>query len=193
MITSYYDILDKKDVYDKDYTKGRRLFLDAYMKMLDEKNPGHLFYPDANSSMRITYGTVGGYTFNKVTYTYFTTIDEYIKKEDPKNEEFFVTDKMKKLYQAKDYGKWAYPDGVLRVCFLTNNDITGGNSGSPVMNGNGELIGLAFDGNSEGMSGDVAFEPALQKTICVDIKYVLWVIEKYGDAKWLIKEMDIVE
>ena len=192
-LQSYWAIMDAKDVFDKDYTKGRRLFVDAFMKMYAEKDPNHLYYPDANSTLRLTYGKVGGYTYDKTDYDYYSTVDQYMEKEDANNDEFFVTDRMKKLYKAKDYGRYAYPDGTLRIDFLTNNDITGGNSGSPVMNGNGELIGLAFDGNWEGMSGDIAFEDEFQKTICVDIKFVLWVIDKYGEGQRLIKEMDIVE
>ncbi len=193
MLQDYWSILHKLEKYEKEYSKGRRLFVDAFMKMYAENDPNHLYYPDANSSMRITYGKVGGYTYNNTKYNYYTTVDEYMAKEDANNEEFFITEKMKKLYQNKDWGKYAYPDGVLRVNFITNNDITGGNSGSPVLNGNGELIGLAFDGNWEGMSGDIAFEPDYQKTICVDIKYVLWVIDKYGEAQRLINEMELVE
>ena len=189
----YWGTFDKSAIYDKDYSKGRRLFIDAFMKMYAEKDPNHLYYPDANSTLRLTYGTVGGYKYGNIDYNFFTTVDEYMKKEDPNNDEFFVTDRMKELYKKKDWGRYAYPDGSLRIDFLTNNDITGGNSGSPVMNGNGELIGIAFDGNWEGMSGDIAFEPEFQKTICVDIKYVLWVIDKYGEAQRLIDEMELVE
>ncbi|MFW6327696.1 MAG: S46 family peptidase, partial [Bacteroidota bacterium] len=115
-----------------------------------------------------------------------------MEKEDPDNWEFVVPEKLKELYETKDYGR--YQDGnTLPVCFITNNDITGGNSGSPVLNGNGELIGLAFDGNWEAMSGDIAFEPELQKCICVDIRYVLFIIDKYAGATHLIDELVIVE
>lgn len=193
MLQGYWAISGEKEQTDENYKKGRRLFLKAYMEMLADKKPDALFYPDANSTMRITYGTVGGYTYDGKTYNYFTTIDEYMAKEDATNDEFFVSDRMKELYQKKDYGRYAGKDGVLRIDFLTNNDITGGNSGSPVLNGNGELIGLAFDGNWEGMSGDIAFEPDFQKTICVDVRYVLWMIDKYANAQRLIEELDIVE
>lgn len=113
-------------------------------------------------------------------------------KADSTNEEFIVPKKLKQLYEKKDYGKYA-ENGELKVCFLTNNDITGGNSGSPVINGDGQLIGLAFDGNWEAMSGNIAYDPKLQRTICVDIRYVLFIIDKYAGAGNLIKEMNIVE
>ncbi|MBN2664581.1 MAG: S46 family peptidase [Bacteroidales bacterium] len=193
MLQAYWAISDVKDDIDKDYQKGRRLFLDAYMKWLAANNPDQLFYPDANSTLRLTYGTVGGYTYDNIKYNYFTTIDEYMAKEDPNNPEFEVTQRMKDLYKANDWGRYADDDGTLHIDFLTNNDITGGNSGSPVLNANGELIGLAFDGNWEGMSGDIAFEPEFQKTICVDVRYVLWVIDQYAGAKNLIDELTIIE
>ncbi len=190
---TYWELKGLSDNFDQNYSKGRRLFVDAFMKMYAEKDPKHLYYPDANSTLRLTYGSVGGYKYDGKEYTYYTTVEQYMAKEDKNNPEFFVTDRMKKLYKEKDWGRYAYPDGVLRVNFLTNNDITGGNSGSPVLNGEGQLIGVAFDGNWEGMSGDIAFEPDYQKTICADIKYVLWVIDKYGQAKRIIDEMDIIE
>jgi hypothetical protein len=115
-----------------------------------------------------------------------------MQKEDPDNWEFEVPDKLKELYQDKDYGRYG-KDGQMITCFITNNDITGGNSGSPVLNGNGELIGLAFDGNWEAMTGDIAFEPELQRTISVDIRYVLFIMDKFAGAKHLVDEMTIVE
>src|SRR5690554_703974 len=116
-----------------------------------------------------------------------------MEKEDPDNFEFFVPERLKELHAAADYGRYADKDGRLWVNFTTNNDITGGNSGSPVINGKGQLIGLAFDGNWEAMSGDIAFEPELQKCINVDIRYVLFIIDKYAGASHLIDEMTIVE
>ena len=141
--------------------------------------------------MRFTYGTVGGIKpADGITYDYQTSIVGYTEKEDPANYEFNVNDKMKSLIASKDWGRWG-EKGNLYVNFLTDNDITGGNSGSPVINGKGEIIGLAFDGNRESMSGDVYFHARYFKTVCVDIRFVLWVIEKYGEASHLIKEMEL--
>lgn len=143
--------------------------------------------------MRLTYGSVLPYSpKDAVTYRYYTTLDGVMEKEDPGNYEFKVPAKLKELYEAKDFGRYAMKDGKLPTCFLTNNDITGGNSGSPVLNAKGELIGLAFDGNWEAMSGDVMFEPDLQRCICVDIRYVLFLMDKLGGAGHLLDEMNIV-
>jgi hypothetical protein len=152
-----------------------------------------VFYPDANFTMRLTYGTVGDYDpKDAVHYSYQTTLKGVMEKEDPDNFEFVVEEKLKELYEKKDYGVYG-KDGVMPVCFTTNNDITGGNSGSPVINANGELIGLAFDGNWEAMSGDIAFETELQKCINVDIRYVLFIMDKFAGAKHLVDEMTIIE
>ena len=165
----------------------------TYTAGLLEWKKGEPSYPDANFTMRLTYGTVGGYSpKDAVIYKHYTTLDGVMEKEDPDNWEFVVPDKLKQLWMNKDFGRYAMKDGKMPVAFLSNNDITGGNSGSPVLNDKGELIGLAFDGNWESMSSDVMFEPELQRCINVDIRYVLFIVEKFGGAKWLIDEMDIV-
>lgn len=169
--------------------KGHRL----YVAGLREMNPDKNYYPDANFTMRVTYGSVlDYYPADAVHYDYFTTIEGIMQKEDPSTWEFIVPAKLKELYDAKDYGDYGN-NGTLNVCFLTTHDITGGNSGSPVINANGELIGLAFDGNWEAMSGDIAFEPDLQRTINVDIRYVMFIIDKYAGAQNLIDEMTIIK
>ena len=170
--------------------EGRHLLVAGLMEM----QPDRVFYPDANSTMRLTYGTVGSYyPRDGVLYKETTTVEGYIEKEIPNDDEFHVPARMKELIQAKDFGRYADENGDLIACFISNNDITGGNSGSPVINANGELIGCAFDGNWEAMSGDLAFEPEIQRTISVDIRFVLWVVDKYAGATHLIDEMTIVE
>ena len=166
----------------------------AYTAGLMEWNKGKAMYPDANFTMRLTYGTVKSYSpKDALSYRYYSTIYGVMEKEDPGNYEFIVPEKLKRLYVKRDYGQYAMADGNLPCCFLTTNDITGGNSGSPVLNANGELIGLAFDGNWESMSSDVMFEPDLQRCICVDIRYVLFLVDKFGGAGYLTKEMNIVK
>ena len=169
--------------------RANRLFIAGLMEM----QPDRKFYPDANFTMRLSYGTVQDYyPADAVHYDYFTTLSGVMDKEDPGNWEFEVPAKLKQLYQEKDFGRYG-ENGVMKVCFLTNHDITGGNSGSPVINAKGELIGLAFDGNWEAMSGDIAYEPELQRTINVDIRYVLFIIDKYAGAGHLVDEMTVVK
>ena len=165
----------------------------AYAAALLEWNKGADFYPDANSTCRLTYGTVKGYEpKDGVIYKYYTTAKGILEKEDPDNYEFRVPARLKEIILNKDYGQYANENGELVACFLTNLDITGGNSGSPVLDADGNLIGLAFDGNWEAMSGDVIFEPELQRCICVDIRFVLLMMDKFGGAGYLLDEMNLI-
>ena len=189
IVDKYFELRQIESQFDDELERGRRLWMAALMEM----QPDRIFSPDANFTMRLTYGTVEGYDpRDAVHYKYYTTLKGVMEKEDPDNYEFIVPEKLKELYKAGDYGRYG-EDGIMHVCFITNNDITGGNSGSPVMNGDGELIGLAFDGNWEAMSGDIAFDPDLQRTIVVDIRYVLFIMDKFGGARHLVDEMTIVE
>lgn len=172
------------------FAQAKMLFVEALRKMDNTL----VQYPDANFTMRMTYGQVlDYYPADAVHYDYVTTMEGLMEKEDATNPEFIVPAKLKELYEAKDYGQYADKDGKLIVCFLSNNDITGGNSGSPILNAEGHLIGLAFDGNWEAMSGDIAFEPELQRTINVDARYVLFVMDKFAGAQRLIDELTIVK
>lgn len=176
--------------YAEQFAQGKKDYIAGTLEMRE----GEAIYPDANFTMRLTYGTVlPYYPRDAVFYNYYTTLKGVMEKEDPSNWEFVVPEKLKELYEAKDFGRYANDKGEMPVAFISNLDITGGNSGSPIMNGRGELIGLAFDGNWESMSGDILFEPELQRCISVDIRYVLFIIEKYGGATNLIEELDIVE
>jgi hypothetical protein len=176
--------------FDAGLTTGRRLWMAALMEMVPEKTQ----YPDANSTMRLSYGTVQDYDpRDAVTYKYYTTLQGVVDKYKPGDYEFDLPKRLIDLNNKKEYGRYGSSKGYMPVCFLTTNDITGGNSGSPVMNGKGELIGLAFDGNWESMSGDIAYEPELQRTIVVDIRYVLWIMDIYSGAKHLVDEMTIVQ
>ena len=176
---SYYDI-----------AKGERL----YFAGLKEMHPEKAFASDANFTMRVSYGSIGGYRpYDAAWYDYYTTQKGIFEKENPESDKFWVQPEILNLIRSKDFGQYANKDGELQLCFLSNNDITGGNSGSPVFDKNARLIGLAFDGNWEAMSGDIAFEPDLQRTISVDIRYVLYMIDKWGKCPRLIEELKLVK
>ena len=180
----------ERSKFDSDLVTGQRLWVAALREMTPEKTQ----YPDANSTMRLTYGTIQDYDpKDAVTYKYYTTLQGVVDKYKPGDYEFDLPQRLIDLNAKKEFGRYASPKGHMPVCFLTTNDITGGNSGSPVLNANGHLIGLAFDGNWEAMSGDVYYEPELQRTIVVDIRYVLWIMDIYSGAKHLVDEMTIVE
>src|SRR5690606_11623569 len=173
----------------------------AFRKLVDglrQANPKTKYYPDANSTLRLTYGTVRDLPRrddrpNDATENWYTTLGGTIAKHKAGDEEFENPQKLIDLYNAKDYGQYADKNGELWVNFLTDHDITGGNSGSTVLNGNGELIGIAFDGNIEAMAGDVIFDPELQRAINVDIRYVLFIVDKYAGANHIIDELTIVK
>ncbi len=173
------------------YAEGKRKYIAGLML----QQPRKAWAPDANFTIRLTYGNVLPYSpADGIEYNYYTTLKGVMEKEDPENPaEFSVPERLKELYEARDFGRYANERGEMPVAFLANCDITGGNSGSPVMNARGELIGLAFDGNWEAMSGDVTFEPELQRTIAVDIRYVLFIVDKFAGAGWLLDELDIVQ
>ncbi len=184
---NYLKYNDQMKQYNEMLERGNRLLVAGMREMQPTKN----FAPNANSTMRVTYGQVLDYfPADAEHYDYKTTLDGVMEKEDPNNWEFVVPARLKDLFMKKDFGDYA-ENGKMPVAFLSNTDITGGNSGSPVINGDGELIGLAFDGNWEAMSGDIAFEPNLQRTISVDVRYVLFIIDKYAGAKNLINELVI--
>lgn len=173
---------------------GLELLHKTYVRGLCEMYSPEPKAPDANFTIRLTYGNVKSYNpKDGIHYKYYTTLKGVVEKEDPTNPEFVVSAKLKELYTAKDFGRYALPNGEMPACFLTTNDITGGNSGSPVINGSGELIGTAFDGNWESLSGDINFDNNLQRCIAVDIRYVLFIIDKLGGCGHLIDEMTIVE
>ena len=175
-------------------TEGLDLLHKAYIRGLGEMKLPVPSYPDANFTIRLTYGNVKSYNpKDGVHYKYFTTTDGILQKEDPENPEFVVPAKLKELIQKKDFGRYAMADGTMPVCFLTTNDITGGNSGSPVIDGEGNLIGCAFDGNWESLSGDINFDDNLQRCIALDIRYMLFILDKLGGCKHLIDEMTIIE
>jgi hypothetical protein len=192
LIAHYYSSSDEIDAAKDKYDRAYRMLVDGM------RNSGlsPVIYPDANSTLRLTYGKVSPLPKdprNDAKENYYTTLKGTVKKFVDDDPEFDLPQGLIDLYEAKDFGPYADDDGYMPVNFLTNNDITGGNSGSPVLNGNGELIGLAFDGNIEAMAGDVIFDDKLQKTINVDIRYVLFLIDKYAGAKHIVEEMTVIK
>ncbi|MAZ36540.1 MAG: serine protease [Crocinitomicaceae bacterium] len=185
----YNTVVPARQQASMDIAKAERLYIDAIRQM----NPNKSYYPDANSTLRLTYGNILPYEArDAVFYEYYTTAEGILEKYTPGDLEFDAPSKLIKMIKDKDFGRYG-KDGELRVCFLSNNDITGGNSGSGVVNAEGHLIGTAFDGNWEAMSGDVAFEQNLQRTISVDIRYTLFIIDKFAGAGHLVKEMTVIE
>ena len=174
------------------YNLAHKTWVEGMMEL--KQSEGTPIYPDANSTLRLTYGKIGSYTpKDGATYKYYTTLKGVMEKEDPNNYEFVVPAKLKELYKNADYGRYAMENGEMPICFVTRTDNTGGNSGSPVFNSKGELIGTGFDRNYEGLTGDIAYQPELQRAACVDIRYTLFIIDKFAGASHLIDEMTIVE
>lgn len=177
---------------NKNYNAAHKVWVKGMMEM--KQAAGVPIYPDANSTLRLTYGKVRSYEpADGVVYHHYTTLQGAMEKENPDNWEFVIPDKLKQLYLAKDYGRYALPNGDMPTCFIIDTDNTGGNSGSPVFNAKGQLIGTGFDRNYEGLTGDIAFRPSSQRAVCVDIRYILFIIDKYAGASHLIQEMTLDE
>ena len=192
IMTKYRAKTEEQAKLDAEFSKAFRLLVEG----MRQANPDAKYYPDANSTLRLTYGKVRSLPKDKrndAKKNYYTTLQGEVAKYKPNDEEFDLPKRLMELNEKKDFGQYADKAGYMPVNFLTDNDITGGNSGSPVLNGKGELIGLAFDGNIEAMAGDVIFDKDLQRTINVDIRYVLWIIDKYAGAKHIVDEMTIVK
>lgn len=190
VMMSFFELQQLMGTLQYDIAKGERL----YFAGLKEMYPDRAFSSDANFTMRLSYGSIGGYQpYDAAWFTYHSTEEGVLQKQDPTSDEFAVQQEILDLLRAKDFGRYGNGKGSMNLCFLSNNDITGGNSGSPVFDKNGRLIGLAFDGNWEAMSGDIAFEPDLQRTISVDIRYVLFMIDKWGKCSRLINELKLAK
>jgi hypothetical protein len=192
-LSSHYSSKSEElEKLENDYARAFRLLVDGLRKA----NPKVNYYPDANSTMRLTYGKVRALPADKrndAKINNYTTLQGMVAKHIEGDPEFHLSPRVIELYNARDFGQYADKAGHMPVNFLTDNDITGGNSGSPVINGRGHLIGLAFDGNIEAMAGDVIFDHKLQRTINVDIRFVLFIIDKYGGAKNIIDELEIIK
>ncbi|MDR3268738.1 MAG: S46 family peptidase [Tannerella sp.] len=188
-IFAMYELQHMAGSSGNDIDKGERLYLTGLREMYPDRD----FYPDANFTMRLSYGSIGGYhPYDATWYNYYSTEKGILEKEDATDDEFWIQPEIITLLENKDFAPYANANGELQICFLTNNDITGGNSGSPILDKHTRLIGLAFDGNWEAMSGDIAFEPDLQRCIGVDIRYVLYIIDKWGKCPRLIHELKLV-
>lgn len=192
-LSSYMALVNLRQLMNEStdkISKGERL----YMKGLMEMYPNKTFYSDANFTMRASYGSIGGYQpYDAAWYNFYSTDKGILEKQDPTSDEFWVQPEILDMVRSRDFGQYANKNGDLQLCFLTNNDITGGNSGSPIFDKNARVIGLAFDGNWEAMSGDIAFEPELQRCIGVDIRYVLYMIDKWGKCPRLIEELKLAK
>lgn len=171
----------------------REELMKTYIQGLREMQPDKKFFPDANFSMRMSFGQVKPYEADGKQFKYYTTGQELLAKEKPGDDEFSIPEGLHDLLMKKDYGRYANEKGELPVCFISSNDITGGNSGSPVIDGNGNLIGLAFDGNWESMVSDLLYEPEINRTISVDVRYVLFIIDKYAKCQRLLDEVKLVD
>lgn len=191
MLTMLFDMNMQTQAPATEIIRGERLLNGAIRRMYASRN----FYPDANSTMRLSFGTVCGYTpFDGAEYDYYTTTKGVLEKVKAHvgDVDFAVQPELVSLLSSRNFGRYADEKGEMKVCFISNNDITGGNSGSAMFNSKGELLGLAFDGNWEAMSSDILYEPKMQRTIGVDVRYILFMIEKYGKAGNLIKELNII-
>ena len=190
LIVKYYEMNQSVSEASEQIEQDERLFNAAMRRMYADRN----FYPDANSTMRLSFGTVCGYSpFDGATFSYYTTVKGIFEKvkEHAGDIDFAVQPDLLALLSSGDFGRYADEKGDMNVCFISNNDITGGNSGSAMFNAKGELLGLAFDGNWEAMSSDIVFEPDLQRCIGVDVRYMLFIMEKYGKAANLIEELKL--
>lgn len=173
-----------------DLFKLQRIYMNAQMEMQPEK----LFYPDANSTIRITYGKVKGFSpSDGLNYKHFTTMSGIMEKENPDIYDYVVEDKLKELYRNKDYGQYADEDGSMHVCFLAANHTSGGNSGSPILNADGHLIGINFDRCWESTMSDFVYDLNYCRNISVDIRYCLFIIDKFASATHLVQEMTLIK
>ena len=191
----YFDNVRNKSVeLNGQIAELQRVFMRGQMEFHAEQNPDKMMYPDANFTLRVTYGKVGGFSpRDAVRYKHFTTLDGIMQKENPDIYDYVVTDRLRELYENKDYGRYADKDGSMHVAFIAGNHTTGGNSGSPILNADGHLLGLNFDRTWEGTMSDLIYDPSICKNISVDVRYVLFIIDKYAGATRLIEEMTIVE